>query len=232
MEMQDRRLLILWKTINKMQGGKDMKVDIWLDFVCPFCYMGDKQFKEALNQFESLKDIEINYRSFELDPSKNRDKTISAVEDLANKYQMPIEKAKHIMEKTVKRVQDAGLAYRYKEMVPANTFDAHRLTYYAKESGKDQAVVEKILKAHFVYGLDIGDQGVLANLASEAGLNKEETIAMLNSHKYASNLAHDEKVARELKVDVVPTLIFHNGERIAGVLSPEDYVEALKKVKS
>lgn len=206
-----------------------MKVDIWLDFVCPFCYMGDKQFKEALNQFESLKGIEINYRSFELDPSKDRDKTIGAVEGFAKKYQMPIGKAEHIMGKTAKKVEGAGLAYRYKEMVPANTFDAHRLTYYAKESGKDQAVVEKILKAHFVYALDIADKEVLASLASEAGLNKEEATAVLNSDKYASNLAHDKKAARELGVDVVPTLIFDNGERIAGVLSPEDYAEALKK---
>ena len=207
-----------------------MKVDIWLDFVCPFCYMGDKQFKEALEQFAPLKDIEINYRSFELDPRKHRDKTASTVETFAKKYNMPLEKAKHIMEKTAKKVESIGLRYDYEKAIQANTFDAHRLNYYAKRYDKDGDMTARIMKAHFADGLDIGDRAVLADLASEVGLSREEVTLLLNSDQYSPQIAQDRERAIALNVDVVPTLIFNDHERIAGVLSLEDYIDALNKM--
>lgn len=208
-----------------------MKIDLWFDFVCPFCYMGDKQFKEALSRFESLKDLEINYRSFQLDTRKPLDKSGDTVENFAKKYNMPLSKAKHIMGKTEKKVESVGLSYNYKDIIPANTFDAHRLNFYAKEFDKDKEMAERIMKAHFADGLDICNPAVLANLATEVGLDKDEVIKMLNSDKYASQIANDRKEAKELKVDVVPTLIF-NGKvqhRISGILSLKDYTEFLNK---
>jgi len=210
-----------------------MKVDLWFDFVCPFCYMGDKQFKEVLNRFESLKDLEINYRSFELDIRKHRDKGGDTVTNFAKQYDMPLAKAKHIMEKTKTKVESTGLTYEYQDIIQANTFDAHRLAFYAKEFNKDKKMTERIMKAHFADGLDICDQTVLADLASEVGLDKESVIKMLNSDQYEAQIANDRKEAKELKVDVVPTLIFNGKEqhRIAGVLSTEDYTEFLNKIK-
>ena len=207
-----------------------MKVDIWLDFVCPFCYMGDKQFKEALQQFDSLQDIEINYCSFELDQKKERDKASNAVENFAREYNMPLEKAQHIMGKTAKKVESAGLEYHYKNTIPANTFDAHRLNYYAKEYGKDRDLTARIMRAHFAEGLDIGHREVLADLASEVGLNRKEVIQVLNSDQYSSQISHDRERAIALNIDLVPTLIFNNNERISGVLTLEDYTDILKKI--
>lgn len=210
-----------------------MKIDLWFDFVCPFCYMADKQFKETLNRFDSLKDLEINYRGFELDTRKHRDKGGDTVANFAKKYDMPLSKAKHIMEKTARKVESIGLTYHYEHIIQANTFDAHRLNFYAKEFNKDKEMTERIMKAHFADGFDICDQTVLADLAHEVGLNKQDVLKMLNSDKYESQIANDRKEAQELKVDVVPTLIFNGQEqhRISGVLSLEDYTEFLNKIK-
>lgn len=219
---------------------KKIQIDIWSDFVCPFCYIGRKRFEEALIQL-SLCEIELssvcskverNYKSYELDTTKERKIIGDVVEQFAAKYSMPLGKAERVMEKTAEKVEAAGLVYNYKNTISANTFNAHRLNYYAKEFSKDEQMTARLSEAHFVDGLDINDIDVLSTLGEEVGLNKSKIVEMLNSHRYYDELENDKKMAIELNIDIVPTYIINKKHRISGVLSSEDYLEILKKVIS
>lgn len=209
---------------------KTIKIDIWSDFVCPFCYIGRKKLEEALKEFDLWGKVEMNYKSLELDASKDRDKTTDAVQQFADKYEMPLSKAQHIMKKTQAIVEKEGLVYNYKDTVSASTYNAHRLNYYAKEFGKSEEITKRIMHANFVEGLDIGNIEILAILGEEIGLDRKEVLGMLSSDKYSQQIKDDRKMAEELKIDVVPTYIINGEHRISGVLETEDYRELLKKV--
>lgn len=211
---------------------KKIKVDIWSDFVCPFCYIGRKKFEEALKEVDLWNKIEMNYRSLELDPTKDRDKEADPVQKFADNYEMPLGKAQRILEKTQARVEGEGLVYDYSKTIDANTFNAHRLNYYAKEFGKSEEMTRKILSAHFAENLDIGDLEVLSSIGEEIGLNKEKIMEMFNSDQYYLEIEKDRKMAKKLNVDLVPTYIINDKHRISGILSSEDYLELLKKATS
>ncbi|HHX59834.1 MAG TPA: DsbA family oxidoreductase [Epulopiscium sp.] len=212
-------------------NAKNIKVDIWSDFVCPFCYIGRKKFEEALKETDLWGKVEMNYRSLELDPTKERNKEADPVQQFADKYEMPLGKAQRIMEKTQAKVEAEGLSYNYNKTVAANTFNAHRLNYYAKEFGKSEEVTTKILNGHFAKSLDIGDLEVLSKIGEDVGLNKDEIMKMFHSNQYYLEIENDRKMAEKLNVDLVPTYIINDKHRISGILSSEDYLELLKKVK-
>ena len=207
-----------------------IKIDIWSDFVCPFCYMGRKKLEEALKALDLWGKVEMTYRSLELDKSLDRD--TNTVRQLAKNYHMPIDKAELVMEKTQAEVEQAGLVYHYKKAISANTFNAHRLNYYAQSLGKGEEMTKAIMQAHFAQGQDISDLRVLANLGEKLGLDPKEIRSMFSSDRYKQEIEADRKMAGQLKIDVVPTYIINDYHRISGALSAEDYRQWLKKVTS
>ncbi|NMA83740.1 MAG: DsbA family oxidoreductase [Epulopiscium sp.] len=209
-----------------------MKIDIWSDFVCPFCYIGKKVFETAVKKFDYANSIKINYKSFQLDSRSKRDRGFDVVQDLADNYKIGREQAQKMIEQAVTLAEAVGLVYDYKNMIPANTFDAHRLNYYAKEVQKDKEITERLLHAHFAEGLDIDDHSVLSQIAKEAGLDKEKTLLMLQSDQYSAEVEKDQKTAQELKIEVVPTYIFNDKYRISGAQSLDDFLNMLNKAKN
>lgn len=209
-----------------------MKIDIWSDFSCPYCFAGMKKFQRVLSELEHLNKIKINYRSFQLYPDLKHGDYPDSIQLLADSYIVSREKALDMMKKSIAFVNDEGLVYDYKNMVPANTLDAHRLTYYAKQFQKDTALSNRIFKAHFEEGLDIASRSILGDLAEEVGLDKTKVLDMLNSHSYleekiSKEIEKDEADAIKLNIEVVPTFIINDETRIAGVLSSEDFLNAL-----
>lgn len=204
-----------------------MKIDIWSDYACPFCFAGMKKFQRLLNEAEKLDEIEINYRSFQLNPSLKHGDYPDAIQVLADSYMISREKVLKMLEQAVAFVEQEGLVYDYKNMIPANTLDAHRLTYFAKQFNKDTAISNRIFKAHFEEGLDIGNVKTLGDLAEEVGLDKAKVLDMLNSHAYQEEIKKDDEDAIKLNIEVVPTFIVNDETRIAGVLSSEDFLKAL-----
>src|SRR5699024_7014304 len=148
-----------------------MKIDIWSDFVCPFCYIGKRRFEAALEQFAHKEDVQVEYKSYELEPSakKNPDKNIHEL--LADKYGMSVEEAKAKNDNIGKQAAEEGLDYHFDVMQHTNTFDAHRVAKYAHDSGKGKEVTERLLKAYFTDAKHIGDHETLITLAEEAGLD-------------------------------------------------------------
>ena len=165
-----------------------MKIEVWSDFVCPFCYIGKRRLEEALESFPHRGNVEVVFRSFELDPHAKKETPLSIHEIIAQKYGISVEEAKRANADIGKQAEALGLTFRFETMKPTNTFDAHRLAQYAKEKGKLHEVVERLFYAYFTESKRISDRDVLLELAEAAGLDRKETEAVLADGRYAEQV--------------------------------------------
>ena len=161
-----------------------MKIEVWSDFVCPFCYIGKRRLESALDQFEYKDEVELIFRSFELDPNSKKKFDENIYEIIAKKYGISVEQSKASNDQIVAQAKVLGLNYNFDDLIPTNTFDAHRLSHYAKTEGKANELSERILKAYFVDSLNISDYKILASLAGEVGLDSDEALKVLDSDQY------------------------------------------------
>lgn len=206
-----------------------MRIDIWSDYACPFCYIGKRKLEKALEEFKGKEDIEIVWRSFQLDPNAKDSTDIDMVSGLAKKYNMSIEKAQEMIDQMNNMAKEVGLNYNFKDMIETNTMKAHRLATYAKEFDLMGEMNERLLKAHFIDGINIGDIEVLGNLAEEVGLNKEDVINMLNSDKFIKEVEMDRYEAQQLEINSVPFFVFDNKYGVQGAQPTEAFIDVLKK---
>ncbi len=206
-----------------------MKVEIWSDYVCPFCYMGKRQFEAGLRQFEHREAVEVVYKSFELDPDVPRDGNPDVHEMLASKYGMSREQAIDNTAGITRQAKALGLDYHFDRTIRTNTFDAHRLAHYAAAKGKLAEMTERLLKAHFTDALHIGDRGQLADLAAEAGLDRAEAARVLADGEYADEVRADEREAGRLGVRGVPFFVVNRKYAISGAQPSEVFLGALRK---
>jgi len=207
-----------------------MKVEIWSDFACPFCYIGKRRLEAALSQFSHKDKVETVFRSFELDPQAERDTHLSIYEILGAKYGMPVEKAKGMTENVAQQAKEVGLEYHFDTLISTNTFDAHRLAHYANANGKMTEMVERLLKAFFTDSLHVGDHQVLAQLAAEIGLDQEKTLAMLAGDDYADQVQADKQKGAQLGITGVPFFVFNDKYAVSGAQPGEVFVNVLNKV--
>ncbi|NLY45556.1 MAG: DsbA family oxidoreductase [Tissierella sp.] len=205
-----------------------MKIDIWSDIACPFCYIGKRNLELALKDFESEDGVEIVFHSFQLDPNAKKEGKKDSVEQLAGKYGSTIEQAQQMIDRVVSMAKDVGLNYNYDAIINTNTLDAHRLTHYAKKFNKDREIVEELFKAHFIEGLDIGDIDVLANLGNRVGMDSEEIVKVLKSDEFNSEVDTDKYMATQYEISSVPFFIFNNKYAISGAQPPQAFLETLK----
>src|SRR5699024_10923138 len=147
-----------------------MKIEIWSDFVCPFCYIGKRKMEIALDQFPQKDNVTIVYKSYELDPGceKIPDKNIHDL--LIDKYGMSMEKAKRVKENVKQQAHDIGLIYQRDTLPYTNTLDAHRLVQYAAKKGKGNRLTEALLHAHFTESKNISDHATLTEIGLSIGL--------------------------------------------------------------
>ncbi|WP_410769071.1 DsbA family oxidoreductase [Fontibacillus sp. BL9] len=207
-----------------------MKVEIWSDYGCPFCYIGKRRFEKALEQFPHKDEVEVIFRSFELDPNAPKETGSSMQEILAAKYGMSLEEAKAANDRVAEQAADEGLVYRFDTMIPTNTFDAHRLTHYAGEQGKMKEISERLFKAYFTDSLNIGDLDTLVFLAQGIGLNGEEAGKMLASASYSDDVRSDERMAGEIGIRGVPFFVLDEKYAISGAQPLEAFRNALQQV--
>ncbi|MFS1516276.1 DsbA family oxidoreductase [Bacillus sp. SM2101] len=207
-----------------------MKIEVYSDFVCPFCYIGKRHLEDALER-TSLKNIaDVSYKSFELDPNSPRDTNLSIHEIIANKYGVSIEQAKQNNEGIRKRAEEVGLDFRFENMLPTNTFEAHRLAKYASVVGKEEELTEKLLKAYFTDSKHIGDHSTLLDIAEDVGLDREQAKSVLESEQYKDEVRSDESEARSIGVQGVPFFVINDKYAISGAQPTEVFVGALEKV--
>jgi predicted DsbA family dithiol-disulfide isomerase len=208
-----------------------MKIEVWSDYVCPFCYIGKRRLELALDQFPYKDQVEVEFKSFELDPNSPQKIDLSIHEVLAQKYGMTIEKAKEANQGVGQQAATVGLTFNFDEMKPTNTFDAHRLAKFAKTQGKEPAVSEKLLKAYFTDSKHIGEFETLADIAEAAGLNRQEVLKVLHDkNAFASEVRKDESLAQQYGVRGVPYFVINQKYAISGAQPTETFMGALQKV--
>lgn len=206
-----------------------MRVDIWSDVVCPWCYLGKRQFEKALEAFPQRGDVEVVYRSFELDPSAPHGETRPTLDVLATKYGMSPERAREAQAEMEKRAAGQGLTFRLEDQRSGNTRDAHRLLQLARARGKQAELVERLYRAHFTDRLSVFDRSSLADLAADAGLDRDEVHAVLGTDAFADMVDADEEMARTIGATGVPLFVIDRRYGISGAQPAETILEVLER---
>jgi predicted DsbA family dithiol-disulfide isomerase len=206
-----------------------MKVEIWSDVACPWCYVGKRRFDAALVRFEHAASVDVRWRSFELDPSAPPAREESYVERLATKYRVSRSQAEEMIDTMLEAGASAGVVLRFDRAKAGNTFDAHRLLHWAAEHGAQQDLKERMLRATFTKGEVIADVDVLVALAEAAGLDGDEARAVAESDRYADDVRADERRAAALGITSVPFFVFAGSLGVAGAQSPEVLLEVLEE---
>jgi predicted DsbA family dithiol-disulfide isomerase len=205
-----------------------MKIEIWSDFVCPFCYIGKRRLEEALQKFDGVRP-EIVFKSYELDPKAPIDADETMLELLSTKYQMSQSQAQQMIDGVIEQAASVGLEFNFSTMKRTNTFDAHRLAKFAYDKGKGPELTERLLLAYFTEGKHIGDQQTLMELANEVGMDVLEAEAILKSDQYKDDVLKDESEARQIGIQGVPYFIFNQKLVISGARSSDEFLEALRQ---
>jgi len=200
---------------------KTLRIDVWSDIACPWCYVGKRRLEAALARLTReghAPPVEVVWRAFELDPSAPRERPadVGYAERIATKYGSSVKEAEGMISRMTDVARADGLDFRFDRIRPGNTFDAHRVIHLAAERGVQDAVKERYLLAYMTEGEPIADPDALVRLAAEAGLDAEEVRATLASDAYAAEVRADEEEARELGINGVPFFVVGGRYAISG----------------
>ncbi|SDY20078.1 Predicted dithiol-disulfide isomerase, DsbA family [Micromonospora pattaloongensis] len=203
-----------------------MEIDIYSDVVCPWCYIGKRRLEQALESYDG--DVTIRFRPFQLDPTPV-DEPRPLVDALAAKFGGP-ERARQIFEHTTATAAQSGLTLHFDRAVNANTFDAHRLVWFADTRGRAAEMIDALYQAHFTEGVDVGSRAALAALAGRAGLDESEAREFLDSSAGEAEVRAEIDGARQLGVTSVPTFVFAGKYAVTGAQEPETLRAVLDEV--
>lgn len=209
-----------------------MQVEVWSDVVCPWCYIGKRNLEAALADFEHATDVEVVWRSFELDPQSPTDTVADLASTLAAKYRTDRAGALAMMDRVAAAAQEAGLHYRFDLAHRSNTFDAHRVIHLAYGIGKaplQGAVKERLFAAYFTEGEDLADRPTLERLGAEAGLDAAGVSALWDSDDLAAEVRADEVRAHELGISGVPFFLVDGVAGVGGAQPPQRLLQMLRR---
>lgn len=217
--------------------SEPLRIDIWSDIACPWCYVGKRRLEAALAELspEERGDVIIVWRAFELDPSapRERDRSVSYVERLAKKYGTSLGQAESMIARMTETARADGLDFHFERIRPGNTFDAHRVLHLALERGPSMqdAVKERFLHAYLEEGAPIGDPETLVRLGAEVGLDADEVRGMLASDAFTVEVRADEEEARALGITGVPFFVLGGIYAVSGAQPKELLAGALSRAR-
>ncbi|HLP20376.1 MAG TPA: DsbA family oxidoreductase [Chitinophagales bacterium] len=206
-----------------------MKVEIWSDVMCPFCYIGKRKLEAALTQFSNSDNIELEWKSFQLTPGLITQTGKSLNQFLAEHKGMSLEQAAGLNQQVTNMAKQEGLTFNLDKAVIANTINAHRFVHFAKKNGKQNEAEELLFRSYFTDGKNIDDYATLLQLGSEIGLNAEELKAALESNLYANDVQRDIKEAQQIGVRGVPFFVFDRKYAISGAQPVEAFLQTLEQ---
>lgn len=209
-----------------------MRIDIWSDIVCPFCYIGKRHLELALEQFPHRDEVEIRWHSFELDPTIEAVSEQSLVEKIAGKYGLSVEQSVASQRDIEARAAQVGLTFNWQQARFGNTFDAHRFIHLAATHGLADAAHERLMRAYFTEGIAVGDRAQLQRLGEEIGLPAAEVAQLLNGDDFAAEVRADEARASTLGISGVPFFVFDDKFAVSGAQPVELFEKALNSAWS
>lgn len=207
-----------------------MRIDIWSDVICPFCWIGKRHLETALENFWTTHpgtEVEVIWRAYELDPEAPIEATETSTEMLSRKYGMPLAEAEAGQEQMAARFRELGLEFDWRTSKVCSTFDAHRLAALAADHGVAEPVDEALRKSHFSQGRTISDHAVLRHIGADAGIPVESIDRMLTGRGYADRVQEDVATAREIGVRGVPFFVFDGTFAVSGAQPVEVFTQAL-----
>jgi predicted DsbA family dithiol-disulfide isomerase len=206
-----------------------MRIEIWSDVVCPWCYIGKRRLEEALAAYPHRDDVEVVYRSFELDPTAPEVATETTVEALARKWGTDVDGAREAMARGDAVAAEVGLHFRHHDAPRARTVDAHRLLHLALDEGLQVELKEELLAAYFLRGESMGDHDVLRKAAAEVGLDPARVDGVLAGHEYADAVLADVDQARAFGATGVPFYVVDRKYGISGAQPTQVFSQVLER---
>jgi protein disulfide-isomerase len=207
-----------------------LKVQIWSDIMCPFCYIGKRRIEEALSLFKHKDAVEIEWKSFELDASFIASPEDSLVEHLAEKYRKDSDWAKTMLDNMTQNAKLAGLDFHFEKAVLANSHHAHRLLHLAKKHHLANELEELLFKAYLTEGKDLNNLNTLSEIGIGVGLEAEAVAEVLHSDDYSKEVKQDIQEANTIGVQGVPFFVFDNKYAISGAQPATAFLQTLEKV--
>ncbi len=207
-----------------------MKIEIWSDVICPWCYIGKRRFEAALAQYPKRDEVQLIWRSYELDPQAPTMRAGTLVEMLSHKYGVSLAEAAAMNARVTAVAHEVGLEYKLEQAKPGNTLAAHRLLHLAAERQLSDAATERVMQAYFCESLAVGDTSALARLAPEFGISESEVLSVLAGEAYIAEVRADEARANELGIRGVPFFLFDERLSVSGAQPIEVFLQALAEV--
>jgi predicted DsbA family dithiol-disulfide isomerase len=206
-----------------------VKVEVWSDVVCPWCYIGKRRLEAALADFDHRDEVEVIWRAFELDPSAPRVQVGVPAERLAAKYGMSLTEAQAAQDNLTSVAAGDGLDFHLAGARSGNSFDAHRLVHLAAEEGRQGEMKERLFSAYLVEEQPIGEVDTLVELAGEVGLDRDRAAAVLAGDDYADEVRAEEAEARRFGINGVPFFVIDRTYGVSGAQPAETLTEVLTK---
>ncbi len=206
-----------------------MKIEIWSDIVCPFCFIGKHRMENALAKFPEEK-FEIIWKSFQLNPDEITDPTLNHAEHLAAVKGWSREQTLQAHMHVCQMGETCGVGFEFEKVKVVNSLDAHRLMHYAKTVGKQNELKENLFSAHFEKGMNIGDKNDLIAVAQNTGINLEETKKVLESNQFENDVKQDIAEANSLGIRGVPYFIFGRKYAVSGAQDESVFVNTVAEM--
>lgn len=206
-----------------------MKVEIWSDVMCPFCYIGKNNFEAALATLPFKDEVEVEWKSFQLDPSLDPEETKSTLDYFREKKGFPEAQALQMISQVKQMGTGAGIDFHFDRALITNTFPAHKILHLAKRYNKSNEMEEALFTAHFIDGKNVGDHGTLAALAASLGIGREEALQVLNSDTFDAEIGQDIQEAGNNGISGVPFFILDGKYAVSGAQPAGLFVNALQQ---
>jgi protein disulfide-isomerase len=212
-----------------MLENNKLKIEIWSDVMCPFCYIGKRKIENAIHEFPNKDQVEIEWKSFQLDPRTKSQPGKSTYDYLAEKYGRDRQWSVEMHENVTKQAKAESLEYNFDKAIIANSLDAHRLSHLAKKYDKGNELEELIFKAYFTEGKDVSEIETLVELGKNVGLDENEIRNMLASNQFKEEVQNDIIEAQQIGVRGVPFFVLDRKYAISGAQPQEVFSETLEK---
>ncbi|MGW7537919.1 DsbA family oxidoreductase [Amycolatopsis sp. NPDC054798] len=208
----------------------EISVEIWSDFLCPWCYLGKRRFEAALAGFERAADVRVRWRSYDLHPDEKKVPDLTIPRRLERDLGLTLAEAEAAVDRIGELAAELGLRYRMRDALLVNSFDAHRLAHFAEDRGRGNELRERLMRAYTGEGANIADHASLLQFGLDAGLGEHDVRALLGSDDYSAAVRADHQEGRALGVSGVPTVVVNRRIVLSGAQPSHAYLEALASV--
>lgn len=207
-----------------------IKVEVWSDINCPYCYIGKRNLEKALEKFPRAESVEVEWRSFELDPYSNPPKGADQTELIARKYGKDRAWVESMNARITEMGRECGIEFHLDRTIPANSFRAHKLLHLAQYYGIQNDMKEALLRARFTEGKDINDENVLISIGEGLKLDPVEVKGVLEGKRFDQEVRDDEEKASRLGIRGVPFFVINQTDALSGAQPPEAFLEVLESM--